>query len=111
MKIEVGEFVRTFNGIIKKVKEIELDKEYKENYYYYDEFFGVWKKNIVKHSKHIIDLIEVGDIVKVLVNKKTAEILTYTIDCEADLCLLREENLKEILTHEQFEQNCYRLEE
>lgn len=117
MEIEVGEFVRTKSNGIKKVDIIFENKTV--NRYGYEtgsDWDGKWYSyikttDIVKHSKQLIDLIEVGDIVKVLFNKKTEEILTYTIDCEADLYLLTEENLKTILTHEQFEKNCYRLEE
>lgn len=123
MEIEVGEFVRTYNGIIGTINKIEpIGKGLRyAGEYSSEEIIQIndghvyerrlKRKDIVKHSKHIIDLIEVGDIVKVLFNKKTEEILTYTIDCEADLYLLTEENLKTILTHEQFEKNAFRLEE
>lgn len=75
MEIKVGEYVRTKNGLIGKVNKIELkgsgtrfageyltdtiiqfndgkvyERRVKDNY-------------IVKHSKNIIDLIELGDIV------------------------------------------------
>lgn len=65
-EIEVGEYVRTKKGIIDKVvinyygicnskncncKHVSCQKDY------YDE------EDIVKHSKNIIDLIEVGDYV------------------------------------------------
>ncbi len=65
-EIKVGEYIRTFDGIIDKViidykgkcnnpscqyKHISCQKNY------YDE------KNIVKHSSNIIELIKIGDYV------------------------------------------------
>ena len=61
--IEVNEYVRTNSGLIFKVNEITYDEEYKD-YLYKESFLLVdWKENIVKHSKQLIDLIEVGDYV------------------------------------------------
>lgn len=73
-KIEVGEYVRTKDGRIAQIKSIDYeagiyrfdkiiyinDFGMKENVLYNNEMF---KKLIVKHSKQLIDLIEVGDIV------------------------------------------------
>lgn len=66
-EIEVGEYVRTKDGIIDKVI-IEYDgkcnnpncseKHISCKYNYYNE------KDIVKHSKQLIDLIEIGDILE-----------------------------------------------
>lgn len=100
--IEPNEYIRTEKGHISKnltpipwiVKDTTIDGDL-----------------VVKHSKNIIDLIEVEDIVEVLVNKRTNEILRYTLDTESDLYLLRKDTIKTILTHEQYERNCYRLEE
>ena len=116
MNIEVGEYIRTKQGDIDKVileyagkcanpncsaKHISC----KSNYY--DE------EDIVNHSKNIIDLIEVNDIV------------TYWIDTQSyngwvqdfvDKELLKdmkknfiEEDIKSIVTHEQIEKLEYRL--
>ena len=61
--IEANEYVRTNSGLIFKVNEITYDEEYKD-YLYKESFLLVdWKENIVKHSKQLIDLIEVGDYV------------------------------------------------
>lgn len=67
MKIEVGEYVRTIKGLITKI--IGLDEfieddgttfyETEENPGYND----LCSKEIVRHSKNIIDLIGVGDYV------------------------------------------------
>lgn len=52
--IEVGEYVRTKKG------QIDIFKENDENYMFARcEKKTYWKLDIVKHSKNIIDLIEV----------------------------------------------------
>ena len=55
--IEVGEYVRTKSGKIDKV----INNNYYMPQYIECEKGIVDKENIVKHSKNIIDLIEVGD--------------------------------------------------
>ena len=73
MEIEVGEFVRTNKGIIDKVENYSLGCNvwHCKNGMCIDEcnVTGVYLKDIVKHSKHIIDLIELGDIVECMVSK------------------------------------------
>lgn len=62
MEIKVGEYIRTDNGIIGKYKVNEnwinvIETNNKD--------IGIdIEKDIVKHSNNIIDLIEVGDILK-----------------------------------------------
>lgn len=126
MKIEVGEYIRTKNGIIAKVTYVdglmldtdmdvfdvgntmmmEIPTEFVEEY-------------VVKHSKNIIDLIEVGDIVEyeydgyyhkadifqsTYYNLAIASVNDGIIDLEE-----RHEIIKRILTKEQYEQNSYKL--
>lgn len=60
--IEVNEYVRTKNGVIDKVDALYGMIEntvHLENKKWFD------IKNILKHSKQLIDLIEVGDIVRI----------------------------------------------
>lgn len=78
-----------------------------------------FKERIIKHSFNIIDLIEEGDYVngqKVLCLKKNND------DCRDDIGTsyiegidiylgYDESDIKTILTHEQYERNCYRLED
>ena len=119
MEIEAGEYVRTKDGIIDIVilpykgkcanpncndKHISC----KANYYI--------EAEIVKHSKNIIDLIEVGDIVQVKDTHFLDEDKKYMFDVERLEALkldIKNKDLEvlSILTHEQFEQNAYRLEE
>lgn len=110
--------MRTKQVGIKKVKQIKYSKEYGENYYYYNELFGVWEKDITNHSKNLIDLIEKGDYVNgqrvielIKLNNKKVSICVFKnkeyMYCE----ILKEDGIKTILTHEQFEKNMYRLED
>ena len=126
MEIKVGEYIRTKDGVIAKVTYVdvmmidcdrdvfdlnnlammEIPTEYIEEY-------------IVKHRKQLIDLIDVGDILKIKISEEWVEKQdtikfvvvgqTYTIT-EIKECL---ENglfkIIQILTHEQFEANCYKV--
>lgn len=70
---------------------------------------------VVKHSKQLIDLIEVGDIVKDKYNKyevtfvKDDKIYCNDYNLDDSLIILREQDIKEILAREQFEANCYKV--
>ena len=142
-KIEVNEYVRTKDGLIEKIKEFiphytkgkREGQEVEENFllmgqeqcrfiesidyrippcYPSDEEWEKIKKHIVKHSKQLIDLIEVGDIVngmEVLDIYKTRDLwepIEIRIDSRYTNFILAED-IKTILTHEQFEANCYKV--
>lgn len=114
--IEVGDYVRTKSG------EIGIFVEYRD-----DKFFCKIKiKNtyytppistITKHSKNIIDLIEVGDFVNgyridlidswgVLVHEaRGINKSGFSIPVAQ-----YEEDIETILTKEQYSQNCYTVE-
>ena len=111
-EIQVGEYVRTKTGKIDKV----INNNYYMSQYIECEKRIVEKENIVKHSFNIIDLIEEGDIVnesliayrgKVASGKEKLLVGNYIINGMS----LEVANIKTILTHEQYERNCYRLEE
>lgn len=123
--IEVNEYVRTTNGKIAKYigynKELELhmfDKGIKWHYEYYtdifeeDEFNEFINEDIVKHSKQLIDLIEVGDVLEIRTGLYSS--FKYFVENEDNLLLLEEQvkqfwNIETILTKEQFEANCYKV--
>ena len=106
--IQIGEYVRTTDGKIGKIIKYE-------NFEYHikidkDEVWKCSEDFIVKHSKQLIDLIEVGDYV----NGK----LIHKIDKGPNYCYLYYGNGKtfvdyqinnEILTKEQYMANCYRV--
>ena len=131
MEIEAGEYIRVDNGIIlrydfitKNNDEILLGQKGKA-YSFEDEeeLEDFIKLRIVKHSKNIIDLIEVGDFVnESLVISDTKNTRTETCDGEEHKCIIVSRSkddvlgwkmidfdIKDILTKEQYEQNSYKL--
>ena len=108
--IEVGDYVRSRIGSIGKVTKIE-DKKF----LYEGKVLITWVGNVTKHSKNIIDLIEVGDYVngyevtdKYLFAGEMPVIETEGNDTNCK-CLC-EKDIKTILTKEMYEANCYTIE-
>lgn len=120
-KIEVGEYVRTkegYLGILIAINKqdynylvvdtsIEVRKDgYPSTYLY------LKKENIKKHSKQLIDLIEVGDVLEIRTGLYNS--FKYFVENEDNLLLLKEQvkefwDISIILTKEQFESNCYKV--
>ena len=123
-EIEIGEYLRLHNGIIVKWGEKQdtriIGSAYLDCSGEYE-----WSCSIVKHSFNIIDLIEVGDIIQL----KGEEKLKYEVlkiswspskgkhihiinplrtEGGKDIFI---EDIKSILTKEQFQCMEYRLEE
>ncbi len=127
-EIEVGEYVRTKDGRIAQIKSIDYeagiyrfdriiyinDFRMKEDVLYSNEMF---KKVIVRHSKQLIDLIEVGDFVngRRIINEIWGEDdnnLYFAIEGRFNKSqYIGENDIKTILTKEQFETNCYEIKE
>ena len=112
-KFEIGEYVKTKKGKIGKVLSIDEDPEWiettldKGNVMHISEF--------KKHSKQLIDLIEVGDYVN---GEKIEQITTdsgykkyYTTGFGVYDEYDNESVIHSILTKEQYEANCYRVKE
>lgn len=126
MKLEAGQFVRTKDGEIHKIKSIN------DEYIEYENGFGVpyeLKDIIIKASFNIIDLIETRDIL-LLFDKDYGEkykaevvidgenfksVINYEQDTllnlEYELITNEHIELLEILTKEQFEKTSYKLGE
>ena len=114
-KIEVNEYVRTKNGVIDKVDALYGMIEntvHLENQKWFD------IKNIVKHSKQLIDLIEKGDYVNGRIVKHIAMFegfpdypeLIFVDETHLipdDTC--ENEDIKTILTKESYMANCYKV--
>lgn len=117
-EIEVGEYVRLArNQGINKIIEIDEDGFLVLEEIIADEFgdecYAISPKDIdkeiLKHHKIISEIVEVGDFV----NGKRI----HKIDKGNDYCYLFYGNcknfvsyqIKEILTHEQYESNCYKV--
>lgn len=103
-KIEVGEYIKLKRGDIFKIDENTA------NYYNSNKEFIT--NEIVKHSKNIIDLIEVGDIVKTGVTT----IFINVMETQENLEYFKElykndiDAIRTIITHEQIKEMEYRVE-
>lgn len=101
--IEVEEYVRTKSGKIDKV----INNNYYMPQYIECEKGIVDKENIVKHSKIISGVVEVGDYV----NSQTVyEILKDRRIHLTTGHILESKDIKTILTKEQYMKNCYTVE-
>lgn len=115
--MKVGDYIRTYEGIIGKIYEEDdigengvcIDTTFFDDYA--EETNFVKYKDIKKHSARIIDLIEVGDVVN---NGYICEIGNsedgYKWVHNLNGFLLFEKDIKTILTHEQYQANCYTVE-
>lgn len=107
MKLEAGQFVRTKDGEIHKIKSIN------DEYIEYENGFGIpyeLKEYIVKASYNIIDILEVGDYVNgnevfTLIDEQIPKLVATESGC---LC---NKDIKTIVTHEQMEQMAYKVVE
>ena len=114
MEIEVGDYVRIDSDFrlialgIGKVIKINQDTIYvKMNL---DLPISLKIENVTKHSKNIIDLLENGDYVngyKVDFIQNNEVIYNYNHPRQVNLPA---REIKTILTHEQYMQNCYTVE-
>ena len=117
MKLEAGMYVRKVNGNIEKITGVQ-DVKYTTGIQRYfscsepEECFST-EDDITKASHNLIDLIEVGDYVngeKVHYKENNKLFFRYDI-CRCGSFILEEKDIKEILTHEQYEANCYKVVE
>ena len=108
--------------ITSKEKVIEPDEYMSETYYCCKSIMASsYKSEIVKHSKNIIDLIEVGDYVngyRVTESKYKQFDKYYFIDIDCNdisfgwgIGVIPVDEIKSIATHEQFESIEYKVEE
>ena len=114
-EIEVGEYVRTIYGEIfkvthlskQKIKYVVVDKEVDRNEDRAENDNVLNITEIAKHSKNILDIVEVGDYIN---TNKVYEITKNYISV-GNITIGRRniKNIRTILTHEQYEQNCYKV--
>ena len=124
-EIKVGEYVRTKEGSIDKVIEIANNYVLLKNkikiFEYGESRIFIKKSDIVKHSSNIIELIEKGDIidwysetligyygVNEVINRFGA-IGVYPEEFD-NLLDLKDLTIKSIVTKEQYNANCYKVE-
>lgn len=111
MKLEVGMYVRTDNGIIGKIYEEIGDMfTYKDSNRDYITY-GLLHSEITKASYNIIDILEVGDYVnRCKVIKNTLKDGGNIVIVQGGNCFTNEE-IKLVITHEQMEQMAYKVVE
>lgn len=117
MEIEVGDWIRSKDGFIGKVQKISYDNMEKSNYYICEKdnvMASNYLENIAKHSKNIIDLIEVGDYVNgkevIMDLQKSKE--WYKSKDDFITCkdyTFEEKEIKEVVTKEQFKSISYKV--
>ena len=117
--IGVGEYVRTKRGIAKvlEVKTVQPKMHGKHDVVYLIDKcprMYISDAEFIKHSKNIIDLIEVGDYVNGYPVRRIANFNNEL--CNFDLNTMEWTPLRDIdvyyniLTKEQYMQNCYTVE-
>ena len=127
-EIEVGEYVRANNGLLGRVNKIELKGS---GIRYAGELIAdtiiqfndgkvyerrVKDKDIVNHSKNIIDLLQEGDfangykIIRINYIDKWIVIQNINEFSENGKKVLLENEIKTILTKELYQANCYTVE-
>jgi hypothetical protein len=132
-EIEIGDYVRT-RGTIGKLTRIEFDKiDVSLKWYVLDtgksKEVYVNKPYIEKWSKNLIDLIEIGDVVECVIEVVAGEEDTEKFEVaatgvkdikgsstnEIGICgengvdLISFEFVRKILTHEQYQENCFEV--
>ena len=129
--IEVGEYVRTNNGLLGRVNKIELKGS---GIRYAGEFITdtiiqfndgkvyerrVRNKDIVKHSKNIIDLLQEEDYVNgykvVTIDTDAPNNCKECIELDRNNAYeyqwISKNEIETILTKEQYMKNCYKIPE
>lgn len=111
--IEVGEYVRTKNG---KIDKIINNNCYMPQYIECEKSI-VYKEDIVKHSKIISEVVEIGDYVNGMKIDDIGEIKRFGKTAQKCLWVnigdgidIIDEEIKDILTKEQYQANCYTVE-
>lgn len=111
-EIKVGDCIRTNDGQIGKLIRIERDDiDTSLKWYVFNDNKNeryVNKPYITNHSKNIIDLIEAEDYIN---GNRVYKVTSNCIYCIGKAIQNKSNiNIKTILTKEQYERNCYRLE-
>lgn len=109
-KIGINEYVRTKNGTIDKV----INSNFYMNIYVECEKGFYLIKKVVKHSKQLTDLIEVGDyingmeVLDVYKPRDLWEPVEIRVDSRYANFILTED-IQTILTKESYMANCYKV--
>ena len=109
MEINIGEYVRTKEGIIGKIEQIGNSLYWLED----GSAFNI-QENSDKHSPNIIDLIEVGDYVNELYIQEIISLKDNVMKCMVDsdyecLTTITNAEIKNVVTKEQFKNVMYEI--
>lgn len=121
-EIQLGEYVRTNEGIIDKVKDFSNDTSFYhcENGMIIDVYSkcATYLKDIVKHSFYKTDIIGLGDFVNgkevveiITCGEKRTPIINNFYRNSRRKIELQEKDIKSIVTKEQFESISYKVGE
>lgn len=117
MKIEVGDWIRSKDGFIGKVRKISYDNMEKSNYYICEKdnvMASNYLENIAKHNKNIIDLVEKDDYVngyKVEDDIEGNLRIYINSTYPSKWAYIESIKIKSIVTHQQFANIEYKVEE
>ena len=105
-----GDYVRTIEGYICKI--LEIHEEYDDEYLDWNDIHSasIRKSHVVKSSPNIIDLIEVGDYVDGCLVNKIKDGKPYHEDYSDPYYSYYFEDIKSIVTKEQFSSMGYKVE-
>ena len=114
MKLEVGQFARTKDGYISQYKYYDTTNAYMEKFLCIPLSNGTFAniEDIVKASYNIIDILECGDYVNgnpVCIIKEDEHNRKWIYTDSNYKYGYLEEDIKSILTHEQFEAMAYKV--
>ena len=119
--MKIGDYIRTKDGVIAKIEDIIADYSIDCDRDVFHAFsnnapdvmeipYALKDEYIIKHSPNIIDLIEIGDYVNGLKVAQIIEVDEYKVILMFGLVMrLGEEDIKTIVTKEQFESMEYRI--
>ena len=123
MEVSIGEYIRTESGFIEKIKTFDMQTNiFKDNKGKLQKWLGEtvfgdpYCEEIVKHSKNIIDLIEVGDIIEHKIEEDIFKDEVWKIENGKIICTdgfenaVTTEDIISIVTKEQFNSIKYEVE-
>lgn len=117
-EIKINDYIKTKSGNIYKVRSITKFSDGDIHIAVKEQTIFLRPNEIAKHSKNIIDLIEIGDYV----NEEKVIALRGEDDCYYDVGTdfddeygnwfgYQKEEIRTILTKEQYKNNCFEVEE
>lgn len=111
MKLEVGQFIRTNDGYINKIEKVNQFNVLVDGRDLFGEKLNIPNNEIAKSSYNIIDILEGGDYVNGCKVHKKGNCLTIILDNEENISWINPDDIKSIVTKEQYKNIEYRIGE